>query len=44
MCNSVGIMEFDYYCFDMVRLGIIIYGLYLFEDVNKDVIKLKLVL
>ncbi|AGX44055.1 alanine racemase [Clostridium saccharobutylicum] len=41
MCNSAGIMEFDHHRFDMVRSGIITYGLYPSEDVNKDAIKLK---
>ena len=41
MCNSAGIMEFDHHRFDMVRAGIIIYGLYPSEEVNKNVIKLK---
>lgn len=41
MCNSAGIMEFDNHRFDMVRSGIITYGLYPSEDVNKDAIKLK---
>ena len=41
MCNSAGIMEFDHHQFDMVRAGIITYGLYPSEDVNKNAIKLK---
>ena len=41
MCNSAGIMEFDHHRFDMVRSGIITYGLYPSEDVNKNAIKLK---
>jgi alanine racemase len=41
MCNSAGIMEFDHHRFDMVRAGIIIYGLYPSQNVNKNVIKLK---
>lgn len=40
MCNSAGIIEFDHHRFDMVRAGIIIYGLYPSEEVNKDMIKL----
>lgn len=40
ICNSAGIIDFD--CkLDMVRAGIILYGLYPSEEVNKDVIKLK---
>jgi alanine racemase len=41
MCNSAGIMEFDHHQFDMVRAGIITYGLYPSEEVNKNAIKLK---
>lgn len=41
MCNSAGIMEFDNHRFDMVRSGIITYGLYPSEEVNKDSVKLK---
>lgn len=41
MCNSAGIIEFDHHRFDMVRSGIITYGLYPSEDVNKNAIKLK---
>lgn len=41
MCNSAGIMEFDNHRFDMVRSGIITYGLYPSEEVNKDAVKLK---
>ncbi len=38
--NSAGIIEFDKPLFDMVRCGIIAYGLYPSEEVNKDSIKL----
>lgn len=41
MCNSAGIMEFDHHRFQMVRGGIILYGLYPSEEVNKASIKLK---
>ena len=41
MCNSAGIMEFDHHHFDMVRAGIITYGLYPSQDVNKNAIDLK---
>lgn len=41
VCNSAGIMEFNDYRFDMVRSGIITYGLYPSEVVNKASIKLK---
>ena len=40
MCNSAGIMEFDHHRFDMVRAGIILYGLYPSEEVNKNSVKL----
>ncbi len=36
ICNSAGIMEFDGYRFDMVRSGIVTYGLYPSEEVQKD--------
>lgn len=41
MCNSAGIMEFDNHCFEMVRSGIITYGLYPSDEVNKSALKLK---
>jgi alanine racemase len=41
MCNSAGIMEFDHHHFDMVRAGIIVYGLYPSDEVNKNAINLK---
>lgn len=41
MCNSAGIMEFDDHRFDMVRSGIITYGLYPSDEVNKSALKLK---
>ncbi|OOM75574.1 alanine racemase [Clostridium sp. BL-8] len=41
ICNSAGIMEFNHHRFDMVRSGIITYGLYPSEEVNKSAIKLK---
>lgn len=40
-CNSAGIIEFDEAHFDMVRAGIIIYGLYPSDEVRKDIIALK---
>ncbi len=40
VCNSAGIMEFDNHRFDMVRSGIITYGLYPSEEVNKNSIDL----
>ena len=36
ICNSAGIMEFDDYRFDMVRSGIVTYGLYPSEEVDKS--------
>ncbi|MVX64783.1 alanine racemase [Clostridium chromiireducens] len=41
MCNSAGIVEFDHHRFDMVRAGIIIYGLYPSEEVDKNAVKIK---
>lgn len=41
VCNSAGIMEFNDHHFDMVRSGIITYGLYPSDEVNKNSIKLK---
>ncbi len=36
VCNSAGIMEFEDYRFEMVRSGIVTYGLYPSEDVQKE--------
>lgn len=36
VCNSAGIMEFDDYRYDMVRSGIVTYGLYPSEAVQKE--------
>lgn len=41
MCNSAGIMEFDHHRFDMVRSGIITYGLYPSDEVNKNAVRLR---
>lgn len=41
MCNSAGIMEFDSHRFQMVRSGIITYGLYPSEEVNKAALDLR---
>ena len=40
LSNSAGIMNFDE-CFDMCRMGIITYGLYPSEDVDKSLLSLK---
>ncbi|WP_446897094.1 alanine racemase [Clostridium sp. LBM24168] len=40
VCNSAGIMEFNDHRFDMVRSGIITYGLYPSDEVDKTSIKL----
>lgn len=40
LCNSAGIMEFDEY-FDMVRAGIILYGLYPSDEVDFSALDLK---
>ena len=36
ICNSAGIMEFDAHHFEMVRSGIITYGIYPSEEVKKE--------
>ena len=36
ICNSAGIMEFDDHRFEMVRWGIITYGIYPSEEVKKE--------
>ena len=36
VCNSAGIMEFDDFRYDMVRSGIVTYGLYPSEEVRKE--------
>ena len=41
VCNSAGIMEFDHHRFNMVRSGIITYGLYPSNEVVKENLKLK---
>lgn len=40
VCNSAGIMEFDDHRYDMVRAGIILYGLYPSEEVRKEALEL----
>lgn len=40
LCNSAGIMEFTDYRYDMVRSGIVTYGLYPSEDVTKSALDL----
>ncbi len=35
ICNSAGIMEFDHHRYGMVRSGIVTYGLYPSEEVDK---------
>ena len=41
MCNSAGIMEFDHHRYQMVRSGMITYGLYPSEEVVKENLPLK---
>ena len=41
VCNSAAIMEFDHHRYDMVRSGIITYGLYPSEEVCKDNMPLR---
>ena len=40
VCNSAGIMELDDHRYDMVRAGIILYGLYPSEEVRKEALEL----
>lgn len=41
ICNSAGIMEFDHHRYDMVRSGIILYGLYPSDEVDKNALELS---
>lgn len=41
ICNSAGIMEFDRYRYEMVRAGIVTYGLYPSEEVRKENLELQ---
>lgn len=41
VCNSAGIMDFPEYHLNMVRAGIILYGHYPSDDVNKKILDLK---
>ena len=41
ICNSAGIMEFPHCYYEMVRAGIILYGLYPSDEVDKSRIDLK---
>ncbi len=41
ICNSAGIIEFPEYHLDMVRPGIILYGCYPSDEVDKNVLPLK---
>ncbi|NMP37698.1 MAG: alanine racemase [Clostridiales bacterium] len=40
ICNSAGIIELDEF-FDMVRMGVSLYGLYPSDEVNKTAVELK---
>lgn len=40
-CNSAAIMEFDDHRYDMVRSGIVTYGIYPSEEVHKDRLDLR---
>ena len=40
ICNSAGVVEYPEYHMDMVRPGIIIYGLYPSEDINREKLNL----
>ena len=41
VCNSAAIMEFDHHRYDMVRSGIITYGLYPSDEVDASSVELK---
>lgn len=41
ICNSGGIIEFEEFHMDMVREGIMLYGLYPSKNISRDQIKLK---
>lgn len=41
LCNSAGIIEFDSHRFNMVRSGIMTYGLYPSDEVRRDEVVLK---
>lgn len=41
ICNSAGIMEFDDHRYNMVRAGIVLYGLYPSEEVAKERLDLR---
>ncbi len=41
VCNSAAIMEFDHHRFQMVRSGIVTYGLYPSDEVEKSTLDLK---
>lgn len=41
ICNSAGIMEFDHHRYGMVRSGIVTYGLYPSEEVDKTRLALR---
>ncbi len=41
VCNSAGIIDLPEYHFDMVRAGIMLYGLYPSKDVKQQVVTLK---
>lgn len=41
ICNSAGIMDFDHHRYDMVRSGIITYGLYPSDEVMKERLDIK---
>jgi alanine racemase len=41
LCNSAGVMEFDDSRYEMVRIGITLYGIYPSEEVQKDRLDLR---
>lgn len=44
VCNSAGIIDLPEYHFDMVRAGIMLYGLYPSNEVNKERVELRQVM
>ena len=40
ICNSAGLIEFDVQHYDMVRMGLALYGLYPSEEIQKNKVQL----
>ncbi len=41
LCNSAGILEFDHHRFSMVRAGIVMYGMYPSDTVDRTALRLR---